>query len=43
MITPQQAKSGRRVLGWSQRELASHVGVSSKSIRDFEKGHGCQW
>jgi DNA-binding XRE family transcriptional regulator len=37
-ITPGQVKAARRLLGWSQADLAGHVGVSATSIWAFESG-----
>jgi transcriptional regulator with XRE-family HTH domain len=38
MITPEQCRSGRAWLDWSQEELAEHANVSLSTVRDFEKG-----
>jgi ribosome-binding protein aMBF1 (putative translation factor) len=35
-ITPAQCRAARQLLGWRQSELAAHVGVSERDIRDFE-------
>jgi transcriptional regulator with XRE-family HTH domain len=35
-ITPGQVKAARRLLGWSQADLAGHVGVSAATVTIFE-------
>src|SRR5271170_4265531 len=35
-ITPEQVKAARRLIGWSQEDLAGHVGVSETTIGEFE-------
>ena len=42
MITSAQVREARKLLGWSQEDLAGWVGVSSTTIGDFEKGHASQ-
>jgi predicted transcriptional regulator len=37
-VTPAQVKADRHILGLWQSDLAEMVGVSEKSIRDFESG-----
>jgi DNA-binding XRE family transcriptional regulator len=37
-ITRAQIKAARQLLGWSQVDLAGHVGVSAKTIAIFETG-----
>jgi DNA-binding XRE family transcriptional regulator len=37
-LTPQQARAARALLGWSQSDLAGHVGVSAKTVWVFEVG-----
>jgi transcriptional regulator with XRE-family HTH domain len=37
-LTPGQAKAARRLLGWTQEDLAGHVGVSAATMRLFESG-----
>jgi DNA-binding XRE family transcriptional regulator len=36
MITPEQCRAARALLGWSQRELAEKTKVSDVTIRKFE-------
>lgn len=38
MITPEQSRAGRGLLGWSQQQLANNAGVGLSTVRDFEKG-----
>jgi transcriptional regulator with XRE-family HTH domain len=38
MITGRQAKSARKLLGWSLARLASKVAVSDETIRKLESG-----
>ncbi len=37
-LTPEQLKAARQLLGWSQSDLAGHVGVSTKTVWVFEAG-----
>jgi transcriptional regulator with XRE-family HTH domain len=37
-ITADQVRLGRRLLGWSQLDLARRIGVSKTSIAAFERG-----
>jgi transcriptional regulator with XRE-family HTH domain len=37
-ITPDQAKDARRLLAWTQDQLAAEVRVSQATISDFERG-----
>jgi transcriptional regulator with XRE-family HTH domain len=37
-ITPGQVKAARKLLGWSQSELAGHAGVSASTVGYFEAG-----
>lgn len=37
MITAQQARAGRALLNWSQKELAAKCGVSLNAINNFER------
>ena len=37
-LTPEQVKAARQLLGWSQSDLAGHVGVSTKTVWVFEAG-----
>lgn len=38
MITPEQCRSARAWLDWSQEELAAAAKVALSTVRDFEKG-----
>lgn len=38
MITPEQCRSARAWLNWSQEELAGRAQVALSTVRDFEKG-----
>jgi len=38
MITGDQVKAARKLVGWSQEDLAGHVGMSKSTIGNFEKG-----
>ena len=38
MITGEQIRQARKLLGWSQESLAGQVGVSATTLRQFEKG-----
>lgn len=38
MIRPEQVRSARGLLGWTQEELARESGVSVNSLRGFENG-----
>jgi transcriptional regulator with XRE-family HTH domain len=38
MITGEQVKAARKLLGWSQEVLAGHVGVSDVAIGNIERG-----
>ncbi|WMT92512.1 helix-turn-helix transcriptional regulator [Pelagibacterium sp. H642] len=37
-LTPEQSRSARGLLDWSQEELAARSNLSGSTIRDFEKG-----
>jgi len=37
-LTPGQVKAARQLLGWSQEDLAGHVGVGAATIWSFESG-----
>lgn len=37
-ITPAQVKAARALLGWSQRDLATHAKVAVSTVADFERG-----
>lgn len=39
MISPEQIRAGRALLGWSGRELASAADVSLNTIQRLELGH----
>lgn len=38
MISPEQCKAGRAVLGWSQDDLSTESKVSTRTIQEFEAG-----
>lgn len=38
MITGEQVRAARKLLGWSQEVLAGHVGVSEIVISNVERG-----
>ncbi|WP_217363037.1 helix-turn-helix transcriptional regulator [Roseicella sp. DB1501] len=38
MITPEQCRSARAWLDWSQEDLANRASVALSTVRDFEKG-----
>lgn len=38
MITPEQSRAGRALIGWTQTELAAASNLSMSTIRDFERG-----
>lgn len=38
VISPEQCRAARALLGWSQDELTASSGVSKKTIADFERG-----
>lgn len=37
MITAQQVRAGRALLNWSQKDLATHSGISLNAINNFER------
>jgi predicted transcriptional regulator len=37
-LLPEQCRAGRAILSWSQAELATKSGVTSKAIAEFEVG-----
>lgn len=39
MITIEQCRGARGILGWTQQELADACGLSKTAINNFEKGH----
>ncbi len=39
MITIQQSRAARGMLGWTQQDLADACGLSKTAINNFEKGH----
>lgn len=38
MITANQCKAARAMLGWSQQQLATESGINKRTIMDFESG-----
>ena len=38
MLTAAQMRAGRGLLGWSQRDLASHSGLPLSIIKNIERG-----
>jgi transcriptional regulator with XRE-family HTH domain len=40
MITGEQVKAVRKLLGWSQMTLGNYVGVSRSAISKLERGRG---
>lgn len=38
MISANQCKAARAMLGWSQQDLARESGVNKRTIMDFESG-----
>ena len=40
IITVQQLRGARGLLGWSQSELADHAGLSLPTVKRFEGGFG---
>src|SRR3954447_4039439 len=38
MITPEQSRAARALIGWTQTELAAASHLSMSTIRDFERG-----
>ena len=43
MITPAECKEARRLLRWSQRDLANRLGIGVKSVIVFEAGERLPW
>src|SRR4051812_46959192 len=37
-LTSAQARAGRALLGWSQKELAARAGVAEATVTQFERG-----
>ncbi|WP_244425787.1 helix-turn-helix domain-containing protein [Rhizobium etli] len=37
-ITPAQSRAARALLAWSQQDLATHAGVGTSTVADFERG-----
>ena len=40
MITIEQLRAARALLGWSQTDLASHAGLSVPTVKRLEGGYG---
>jgi len=38
MITGEQVRAARKLLGWSQEDLAGHAGMSDYTVGTFERG-----
>ena len=38
MISPEQSRGARAMLGWSQEELSAAAGVAKQTLTDFERG-----
>ena len=38
LVTPEQSRAGRGLLGWSQSQLAEAANVSKSTIANFEAG-----
>ncbi len=38
MITKEQCRAARGLLGWTQQDLADHAGMSKTAINNFERG-----
>ncbi len=38
IITPEQCKAARALLGWNQDTLASNARVAKQTLADFERG-----
>lgn len=38
-IAPEQCRSGRAWLGWSQHDLAQRASVGLSTVKDFENGN----
>ncbi len=38
-IVPEQCRSGRAWLGWSQQDLAARAKVGLSTVKDFENGN----
>jgi transcriptional regulator with XRE-family HTH domain len=38
MLTPEQSRAARGLVGWSQDKLATRAHLGPSTIRDFEKG-----
>lgn len=41
LLSPEQCRAARGLLGWTQEELAERANVSRSTIRDFENGRHC--
>jgi transcriptional regulator with XRE-family HTH domain len=39
----QRLAAARRELGWSQREMAKHLGISCRTLENWEQGRRTRW
>jgi transcriptional regulator with XRE-family HTH domain len=39
MLTGEQCRGARAMLGWSQDELAQRAGLTTRTVTKFENGH----
>lgn len=38
MVTPEQCRAARALLGWTQMDLAERSGIGCSTVRSFESG-----
>jgi len=43
MISPAECREARRLLGWSQRDLANRLGIGIRTVVIFESGERLPW